>query len=229
MATENNRVMLAINDEELLQALRQAMACNFLDNLRDRNPFVKLDSSIRGYVGEICFRKWLTTEGVQITSANLIQDGQDIDVDLTLSNAFASDIKLELKTSLIPDVWKNLETVIDKADIKIIKREHSFYDIPADFHVQIYFNQLTKARDTALKQIVGLPTDYSEAELIEKMRLGSLRQAVVAWIDKASLISLIESLVYKTWNFGMRTFWKCPLRMAKDANLLPSAIKAYIR
>jgi len=229
MAIEKNIIILTISDEELLQALRQAKNCDYLDNLRDRNPFVKLDSSIRGYLGEICFRRWLIEEGVQITSSNFVPDGQDIDIDLTLSNDNVNNIKLELKTSLVPDNWKDLKTVFLNGDIKIIKREQNFKDIIADFHVQIYYNQYTKKRDKNLERIKGLPEDYSEQELIEKMQLKVLKQAVVAWIDKKSLNSYLEKEEVKEWTFSnsMRWFWKCPLSIAKDAKLLPAAIKSY--
>ncbi|GHV03159.1 hypothetical protein FACS1894211_15660 [Clostridia bacterium] len=231
MATAENRVQFTISDEELRQALQKALKSNFLDNLRDRNPFVKLDSAIRGNLGEICFSKWLTQNGIEVAASNQMNDGSDIDIDFSFNNETTKDIRLELKTSLIPDVWKTLDEVMQKADIKIIKRpgESVASDIKSDFHAQIYFNRLTKQRDAFLKAIKGVPTDYSEDSLLSVMDLSSLRQAFVAWIDKPTLVAWLNLQTQKTWQFSFRNFWRCPLHMAKEPTLLPDAIRNYKR
>ena len=229
MATLENVVALDMKDDDLLNAIQKARTTNFLDNLRNRNPFIKLDSSIRGYLGEICFSAWLSSHGVLIKDTNLIHSEENMDVDLTLKNDHNDNIKLELKTSLVPDKWKSLQDVFAQADIKIIKREQDYRAVTADFHVQIYFNQYRMKRDTFLKNISGNISAFSDEQLIEKMKLRTLKQVVVAWIDKTCLISFLEKEKLKTWNFAMREFWRCPLSMAKEANDLPEAIKTYLQ
>lgn len=45
-------IHLPLSKTEVLQALKQAVEHDFIDNLRSRHPNVTLDSKLRGYVGE---------------------------------------------------------------------------------------------------------------------------------------------------------------------------------
>lgn len=126
------------------------------------------------------------------------------------------DLDIELKTSLIPDVDENLENVFNRRDIKIIKRESDIEELKGDVHIQIYFEQQTKKKDSWLKrQDIDLDStniDYLYNSILGKSYLE--KTYLFSWIDKETLIKRIKSLPInkRTWSFGMRDFWSCPLK-----------------
>lgn len=222
----NNVIQFEITDNDLQLAVEKALRVDFIDNLRDRATFVKLDSKIRGYLGEIGMNRFLTTNGITVLETDRYEAQSNEDKDVLVQNDFRQCV-LEIKTSLIPDVWGTLEEVLKRADIKIIKRENDYHYIKADFHLQIYFNQCRKKRDEFLKTIAGSPVNYNVSEIIEVMNLRELKQVFVAWVSKTDLIAYLDRQVVKTWNFMYRDFWKCPLTLSKEPNLLIDAIKNY--
>ena len=135
---QNDIIKVEIDKRDLEQAILHAKNSNFIDNLRERDRFVAFDSKIRGFLGEIAIVKLLINSGLRINNINKLEEGENEDVDIFISNKHCSNIKIEVKTSLFPDKWKTLDELIENADIKIIKREKSFYDIKADVYVQIY-------------------------------------------------------------------------------------------
>jgi hypothetical protein len=56
-------------------------------------------------------------------------------------------IEIELKTSLIPDMDKNLRNVIKHRDLKIIHRTQKIDDLKGDIHIQIFYDQLTNKKE----------------------------------------------------------------------------------
>lgn len=213
MVDVNDFMKVDIEYDDLVKALSLSLDKSFLDNLRQRNAFVQLDSKVRGYLGEFAIRKLINTSNqLSILETDYVSNDSYEDKDVVLENKYSSDIVLEIKTSLMPDIWHSLDAILKNADIKIIKRERSYHDIRADFHIQIYFNFYRKERDTFLSALHGAPTDYSIDELIRLMKLENLREMFVAWIDKPTLIKNLDNTHCKTWHFGYRDFWKCPLK-----------------
>lgn len=217
-------VEMKITDKDLYSALEKALNMDFIDNLRHRESFVQLDSKIRGYLGEIAIKKFLEKSPLTIAHSDYYEKGSNEDVDIYINNQNTKNIKVEIKTSLIPDVWKTLQSVVDNADIKIIKREKNYRDIKASFHIQIYFNFYRKKRDEELKRINGKPKDYSKEDLINIMKLNKLKNVFVAWIDKKSLIEYLDTQKNKCWEYGYRQFWHCPLKIAKAPKELITAL-----
>lgn len=221
-----NIIQFDITETDLVRAVEKALKVDFIDNLRDRASFVKLDSKIRGYLGEIGTTRFLTSNGISVIETDKLESQSNEDKDILVHNGFR-DIVLEVKTSLIPDTWGTLQETLKKADIKIIKRESNYRDIKADFHLQIYFDQCRKKRDEFLKSIPGSPLDYSVDEIIEIMRLRELTQVFVAWVSKTDLIAFLDTQRIKTWHFMYRDFWRCPLSLSKEPTLLINTIKSY--
>ena len=208
-------IKIDLTDNEILEAVKHARKESFLDNLRERNEFVALDSKIRGYMGEIFLRKLFHNVGIEMVKTNALQSwGGDSDFEIKTHNS--GNLIVECKTSLIPDSMSTLKNVISKCDIKILKRESDFTEIPIDIHIQIYFNALRKQRDSKLSQIIGQVKDYSDKQIIEKLGLRELEGFFVAWIDKEELnkyMNLIDE-ADRVWHFSLRDFWKCPLTWA---------------
>lgn len=204
--------------DEIFEAVKQARKEKFIDNLRERNKFVALDSKIRGYMGEIYLKKLFNQEKIKVLKANHIENGFGSDIDIEIKTIGGESLKVECKTSLVPDYYKTIKTCISNCDIKIIKRENDFTDIPVDIHIQIYYNELTNERDKKLSQIPGNIDNYSDEQLIELLGLKELDGYFVAWIDKESLNSYLRSFDEnkdRIWSFGYREFWKCPLYLSK--------------
>jgi len=204
-------VTLNIIEDDIKKAIKKAKEQKFLDNLRNRHPNVAFDSKLRGYIGEIALRKWLATNGITIHTTNIMDDGSGMDIDFKYK-----DLDIELKTSLIPDVDGNLETVFQKRDIKIIKREERIEDLKGDVHIQIYYKHLREKKDIWLKsQQIDLESediDYLYQAFMAKRYINET--ILVAWIDKETLVSRINNLPeYKrTWGYAQRRFWKSPLK-----------------
>ena len=228
MVTVNDLMQVDIEYEDLKQALSLSLEKSFLDNLRQRNPFVQLDSKVRGFLGEFAIRKLISkNRQLSILETDYVTEESHEDKDIVIENEYSSNIILEIKTSLLPDVWRSLDTLLQNADIKIIKRERSYRDIRADFHIQIYFHFYRKERDTYLSTLRGSPNDYSIDELIRIMKLEDLRESFVAWVDKPTLIKNLDDSYYKTWHFGYRDFWKCPLQSANPPSEFMDCLASY--
>lgn len=229
----NTKVIeLNIEHKEIIVALKNALEHSFLDNLRNRSSLVQLDSKIRGYIGEISIKNWFSKKGIHFEKTNYFDEYVGMDSDFIYYNN-GSEIIVELKTSLIPDVWKNLDITLDNADIKIIKRTEKIEDLHGDFHIQIYFNKLRKERDSFLNSLrMNGINEYSAEELFETMKLDEYKTFFVTWIDKKTLISYINNLIKKnispTWTFGYRFFWKCPIKeIGKNPIDIINALKEY--
>ena len=188
----------------------------FIDNLRKRNKFVSFDSKVRGFLGEIAITNLLINSGIKINDINKLNEGENEDIDIFVSNEFSSNIKIEIKTSLFPDKWQTIDELIENADIKIIRREKSFYDIKADVYIQIYFNFYRQKRDEFLKSLSGEPSDYSVDALIDLLDLSSLHEIIIAWKDKNSLQKDLSQMKNKIWAYSMREFWRCPLKTSNS-------------
>ena len=134
------------------------------------------------------------------------------------------DLDIELKTSLIHDIDKNLETVFLKRDIKIIKRENRIEDLKGDVHIQIYYKHLRKKKDEWLKsQNIDLNSDdidYLYEALGAKRYINET--ILFCWIDKDTLVKRINKLPEnkRTWGYVQRYFWKCPLHNSFAPNKL---------
>lgn len=222
----DNKILFEISEQDLIAAVTKAMQIDFVDNLRQRATFVKLDSKIRGCLGEIGMNRFLTENGIDIIGTDTYEKENGEDKDILVRNRYGQFV-IEVKTSLIPDKWRTLNEVMKNADIKIIKRENDYHDIKADFHAQIYFNQWRKQRDTYLKSLFGSPADYSVCQIIDIMKLKELRQVFVAWRSKKDLIAYLDTQKVKTWHYSYRYFWRCPLAESKEPRLLADAVKEY--
>lgn len=204
-------VKISISEEEVKNAILLSQSKLFIDNLRGRHPNVSFDSKIRGYVGEIGLKKWFSQNGIDIQTQNYFDDGLGMDIDFSFKG-----LDIELKTSLIPDIDENLENVFNRRDIKIIKREPEIEKLKGDIHIQIYFEQLTKKKDSWLKSqdidLESTDVDYLYKSILGKSYLE--KTFLFSWIDKKTLVERIKSLPAhkRTWSFGMREFWSCPLK-----------------
>lgn len=101
-----NAQNLEISLNELEEAITAAKGDSFFNNLRDRSPAVRFDSSVRGHLGEICFKNWLQSYGFSIQDSNFVMQGPNMDIDLGVFNKYRRYFRFEIKTSLIPDVVK---------------------------------------------------------------------------------------------------------------------------
>ena len=214
----NEPIHIPITEKEIKQALKQALSSNFIDNLRNRHPNVVLDSKLRGYVGELAFRKWARSNEIEFNKSNIKNHSSGMDIDFIYETP-ENKIHLELKTSLIPDADQEIEQVIRQRDIKLIRRNNkSIEELEADIHVQIIFKQLRLRKDDWLqKQNINLESPIDS--LYEE--LAAFRYTtdtfLVAWIDKLTLIEQINAKPkhLKKWKYGKREFWCCNLE--KDA------------
>ena len=221
-------IKIDLTSEEILEAVKHARKESFLNNLRERNEFVALDSKIRGYMGEIFLKKLFSSNNIKISGTNHKDSRLGVDIDIEIATISGKSLKVECKTSLIPDKYRTIQTCISKCDIKIIKREYDFKSIPIDIHIQIYFDALTEERDAKLSQIEGDIDDYSDERIVELLRLKDLDGYFVAWIDKNPLntyLSSFDNYIDRLWGFGYRKFWKCPLSISYAPDKLIEYLK----
>ena len=59
-----------LTSNEIIEAVRHARRETFIDNLRERNEFVALDSKIRGYMGEIYLKKLFSLNNIRVSNIN---------------------------------------------------------------------------------------------------------------------------------------------------------------
>jgi hypothetical protein len=227
---------IPLSKTEVMQAMEQALAHNFIDNLRNRHPNVAFDSKLRGYVGELAFRKWLDQNGISNYSCNHADESSGMDVDFLFEHK-EKPLSLELKTSLIPDADETFECLAEKRDIKLIRRgTQSIAELKGDVHVQLFFKQLRLRKDEWLKSRRKL-LDFSaplEVRVIDKIyqEFAAFRYEkdtyLAAWIDKPTLVKQIEKKppYLQKWKYGKREFWCCNLkREAKPIEELASYLK----
>jgi hypothetical protein len=226
-------VHIPLTKEEILPALEKALQQNFIDNLRNRHPNVALDSKLRGYVGELAFKKWAKFHEIEFKQSNIKDCSSGMDIDFVFETS-SKKVDIELKTSLIPDVDQDLKEMVRRRDVKLIRRqEKTIEQLDADLHVQLVFKQLRMRKDDWLKkQAIDLSSfsGTNSAELVEeledrKMNLEKIYKQLAAyryktdtflmgWIDKPALIKQIHEKPQhlQKWKYGMREFWCCNLR-----------------
>lgn len=231
-------VHIPLTKQELLKALEKALSQNFIDNLRDRHPNVALDSKLRGYIGELAFQKWASSFGIKFKQSNIKDYSSGMDIDFVFEKG-DKELQLELKTSLIPDVDRDLIELQQRRDIKLIRRNgKSIEKLDGDIHIQIIFKQLRLRKDDWLKKqlidISSFSTPFEDQNVLEAIynQLAAFRYEtdtyLVGWIDKKTLIQQINQKkdYSKIWKYGMREFWTCNLeREAKEPLTLIDYLK----
>lgn len=214
--TKADFIQLPITKATILNATEKAKQQNFRNNLRFRLPIIQLDSTIRGYIGEVSLKTWFANHNIAFSEANTMNKEQNMDIDFTFYGQ-KREYNVEVKTSLVADKDKNWEDILRNRDIKLIKRgRKTIEELRGDLHLQIYFYGHRKKRDdflTAQNIDLTLPTH----ELYDKMALKNYLNNTyfVGWIDKPTLINQISQKSKKTWGFAKREFWYCNL--GKDA------------
>ena len=207
-------IQLPVDRKVIAAALVKAINADNvgIDNLRYRPRMVRLDCKVRGYIGEVALRNWFANYNIHFDKIDYFDDDTNMDIDMVYEGHNDS-YDIEVKTSLVPDAYHNMTGVIQRADIKIIKRTDSINSVSGDIHIQIYFDFLRKERDTKLRNLNQSIND--PRAIYEQMELDNYinNTYFVAWIDKPSLINYINNLSYKTWTFpyAKKDFWKCPI------------------
>jgi hypothetical protein len=222
---------IAVTEQQIYDAIEQARQQLFIDNLRNRSLNVALDSKIRGYIGEIAVKTWFAERGIQFSSTNKLNRKSNMDVDF-LYKGKSHSLEIELKTSLVPDQDRNIETAICQRDIKLIRRgNENIEDLKSDLHIQLFFNQRRAAKDEWLERLPPINSQNSIPEIYE--RLACFRYLndtyLIAWIDKHTLINQINKkpAFLKKWSYGQRQFWTCSIeREAKPMEDIIPFLKA---
>ncbi|MFT6149155.1 MAG: hypothetical protein ACJAUH_001841 [Saprospiraceae bacterium] len=225
--TQQDFIQLPITKATIFNALEKARTQNFHDNLRHRPPIVQLDSSIRGYIGEVSLKTWFANQNIAFSESNTMNESENMDIDFTFHGK-NRDYNVEVKTSLVADIDKSWDDVLRKRDIKLIRRgTATIEELSGDLHLQIYFYGHRKKRDNFLKSL-NLNLDLPSHELYDKMELKNYlgNTYFIGWIDKPTLVKQIQSKSKKTWAFGMREFWLCNL--GKEAKK-PLGILEYLQ
>jgi hypothetical protein len=210
-------VPLPLSESDVLQAIKRSQKSNLLDNLRLRHPNIGFDCKMRGFIGEIALKNWFASHSLFFTEVNYLPDGSGMDIDFVYGQGTQA-LHLEVKTSLIPDEWRTLQTCIQKGDIKLIRRgKQSIEQLRGDVHLQIYFRQRRKAKDRWLSQQAVDLYHWNEKQLYDALLGKAYLENIflVAWIDKPTLVSKLcpFSLSNSTWQFpgSARKFWKCSI------------------
>lgn len=217
MLTINDIIKLELTKEDVFSCINKTQQNNFIDNLRYRHINVQFDCKLRGYIGEIAINKWFTQYGIELEKTNYLNDGDNIDIDFLVKGK-----SVELKTSLTPDIDENLNNVILRRDIKLIKRgNETIEQLRGDIHMQIYYTQKRQKKDSWLKlQNININSDDHEY-LFNAFLANRYMETTffIAWIDKPSLIAHINSLPdnQKYWSFpnSQRLFWNCKLQISR--------------
>lgn len=228
MVTIRDSILLPVNDDSIVQAVEYSLATHFKDNLRHRDNAVRLDSMIRGKIGELALRHWLEHNDIIIIDNNTTSDVFTPDTDLRIQSSTV--LSCEIKTSLIPDSWYSLEKTLQKADIKIIKREKSIMDISNNIHVQLFFNFYRDKRDRWLRSLNISHNNITANEIIDTLNIPLYKNQTffVAWIDTLTLSEQLQSMAQPIWTYGKREFWKCNIQtQSKCPRNLIHYIKEY--
>lgn len=142
-------------------------------------------------------------------------------------------VDLKLKTSLIPDVDRDLIEMMNRRDIKLIRRKGKAVEgLDGDIHIQIAFKQQRLRKDDWLtKQTIKFDANVEEIYT----QLAAFRYEtdnyLMGWIDKTELIKQINDKPQhlQKWKYGMREFWCCNLeRDAKEPLSLIEYLKTKI-
>lgn len=218
MVTVNDILRLRLSEDDIRFVLNKTLDGLDIaarDNLRHRTPAVQLDCLFRGYLGEYCIRRFFWRYGVHVPNNELNQlDDDNIDIDLCYQSINGEYVDFEVKTSCIPPVYGNIETTLRNADIKIIRRTPTIEQVKGGIHIQIYYDIIRNERDAFLDPIH--PNYEDPDSIINDLHLFDYcdRIWLVAWIDKdPTLVNYINQLpeTERTWHFGFRYFWHCPL------------------
>lgn len=207
---------IAVTEEQIIAAIKQAKEQLFIDNLRNRSINVAFDSKIRGYIGELAVKSWFLEKGISFSTTNQLNRKSNMDVDF-LYQGKTKSYEIELKTSLIPDQDRTIEEAICQRDIKLIRRGNDTIEqLKSDVHVQLFFKQRRAAKDAWLENQDPISKELSTHEIYEQ--LACFRYLtdtyLIGWIDKPTLVQQIgnKSLLRKTWKYGQREFWTCSLK-----------------
>ena len=217
MVSQQDIIQISLSKEEVLGCIKRTIGIQFLDNLRHRHPNIQFDCKLRGYIGEYAIKKWFMKNGITIEATDYLEDGDSIDIDFLIVGK-----NIELKTSLIPDNDNDITTVIERRDIKLIRRGYQrIEELKGDVHMQVYYKQRTKAKDNWLRnQIIDLNNNDLEY-LYTSFRADAYLNTTffVAWIDKPTLVRKINTLHFnqRCWSFkgSQRQFWRCPLKESR--------------
>lgn len=220
----NDIIRLDVSKEDVVYSLQKAKEHNFIDNLRDRHINIQFDSKLRGYIGEIALKKWFLKNDIEMEATNYYDEEYGMDIDFEFKG-----FEIELKTSLIPDMDKNLENVIKHRDLKIIRRTRKIDELKGDIHIQIFYDQLTNKKDEWLKK-QDINIDSEDHEYLFDKFLGKSyldNTFLVAWIDKNTLSKRMSKLkgYEKSWRFEKRRFWVCNLTDCFPPNDLINYLK----
>jgi hypothetical protein len=213
--TYQDIISLPLTQKDIFEAIQKAQQCAFLNNLRQRHPNIAFDCKLRGFIGEIALQHWLATYDICFQQVNYMADITGMDVDFLYVHDKGA-LNLELKTSLIPDKWRNLQNCLQRGDIKLIRRgRQTIEQLKGDIHLQIYYRQRRSAKDSWLvKQAVDLHY-VNENVIYDRLLCRAYLDNIffVGWIDKPNLIRKLNgiSLQESTWQFpgSSRKFWKC--------------------
>lgn len=227
--TVNDILPFSVSKEVILLAIRQAIRQeDFLDNLRNRDPIVRLDSRIRGYIGELCIRGYLHKNGITV-EPHTAPRPNTCDVDIAVRTK-TGILQGEIKTSNLPAFAPTLEQAVNACDIKIIRRDPRQTDIDRDFYIQIYFTFSTQARDAHLKQLCRdngntIPRNAEEIYRLYHYEVYRDHTYFVAWNDKHTIESTLSAMPEqeRTYQFGKRTFWTCKIHQSRP----PASIIRY--
>lgn len=226
-------IPLPLAEDDILQAIRRSQESKLLDNLRMRHPNIQFDCKVRGFIGEIALKNWFSSHNIYFNKVNYLPDASGMDIDFVFGQG-THTLNLEVKTSLIPDEWRNLQNCIQKGDIKLIRRgKQSIEQLRGDIHLQIYYRQRRKAKDRWLSQQSADLYQWNEKtvynSLLGRAYLDNI--FLVAWVDKYSLIQKLSPfpLHQSTWQFpgSGRKFWKCSIAQAHKPLALIDFLKAY--
>lgn len=212
-------VKLDVSREDIIDAINFAYSHHYIDNLRNRTPIVAFDSNIRGKIGELCITKYLLANGINDCETHIDENPYGCNIDIKVGNLWG-----EIKTSNIPNSASNLRGVINNCDIKIIKRNNSpAIELDRDFYIQVYFDCLTKERDTFLNQVFRQNNMYISNNPEDVYRLYNCsfyldNTYFFAWNNKESIAEYLRTLTInqRTYKISYRNFWKCPLSHAQS-------------
>lgn len=225
------------------------------NNLRQRNPIIQFDSLLRGYIGENAVQRWLSFDnGIRILSTDIMESSSNMDIDLTLERkSDGRTFNTEIKTSMIPDIYKDLNGLMGKTDIKLIRRQgQPIEQLKGDLHIQLYFPVLKNVREGYLSGLENDPhvkamydvfhkritpkdyfrdlSTYGNDGLGETLGLLKIPQAlstvlVAGWTDKDSLIRTQPN----TWNYGYRSFFECKIGGPFSKTYSPDSLPEFLK
>ena len=189
--------------------------------MRYRTPIVAFDSNIRGKIGELCITKYLFANGIRDCKTHINEYTYGCNIDIQVGNLWG-----EIKTSNIPNGAADLRGVINRCDIKIIKRSNlsnNVIELDRDFYIQVYFDCLTRERDdflnnTFMQNNMRIPNDPEAVYRLYNCSFYLDNTYFFAWNNKESIEEYLGTLRpnNRTYNISFRSFWRCPLVYAKS-------------